>query len=143
MNTPTPFLILEPHQLVTPFAGLRVQHAANLDRLTHAMAEAGQIVPVLVIPDEQSQSWVLIDGYRRLEVLRRLEIEQIKAQALPCKEDEAMLLHMAHGQARSWETIEEAGLIRELHDCFGLSLRQIATRIGRHASWVQRRLALI
>lgn len=108
-----------------------------------AIAEAGQVVPVLVIPGEQPQSWVLIDGYRRLEVLRRLEIEEVKAHVLPCKEDEAMLLHMAQGQSRSWEVIEEAGLIRELHDRFNFSLRQIATRIGRHASWVQRRLAII
>lgn len=134
---------LETSHLLTPFAGLRMRHAASLEQLTQAISEAGQLVPMLVTAGEEAGKWILIDGYRRLEVLRRLEIEQVKAQLLPGNEQDAILLHLAHGQARTWEAIEEAGLIRELHERCGLSMRHIAANIGRNVSWVQRRLALI
>ncbi|MEO5348383.1 MAG: ParB/RepB/Spo0J family partition protein [Magnetococcus sp. YQC-3] len=132
----TTILTLETRYLLTPFAELRMRHAASLEQLTQAIAEAGQLVPMLVTAGKEAGQWVLIDGYRRLEVLRRLDIEQVKAQLLPGDEKDAMLLHLAHGQARAWEAIEEAGLIRELHERCGLSLRHIAASIGRHVSWV-------
>jgi ParB family transcriptional regulator, chromosome partitioning protein len=140
---PTSIISLEPHQIELRFQRLRIQNAKGLDLLSQSIAEAGQLVPVQVIPSEQQDSWILIDGYQRFEALQRLKIEQIQSQVLTCGEKQALLLHMAQGQSRTWEAIEEAGLIYELHKRLGHSLREIAASIGKSPSWVQRRLALI
>ena len=114
-----------------------------LDLLSRSLEEAGQLVPVLVIPGERAGLWILIDGYLRVEALKRLDREVVRAEVFQGSEEEALMVHLARGQARNWETVEEAALIRELHDRFGCSLRLLAARIGRSASWVSHRISLI
>ncbi|MBF8274843.1 MAG: chromosome partitioning protein ParB [Magnetococcales bacterium] len=134
---------LELHQVDRRFQGLRMRNLTALNLLTRSLEEAGQLVPVLVIPAEQVGMWILIDGYMRVEALKRLEREVVQAEVFHGSEEEALMVHLAHGQARTWEVIEEAAMIRELHDRFDCSLRLLAARVGRSASWVSRRISLI
>jgi hypothetical protein len=50
------------------------------------------------------------------------------------------IIARAHG--RRWDVIEEAALIRELHDHHHLSQEKIASLVGRTQGWVSGRLAL-
>jgi ParB/RepB/Spo0J family partition protein len=134
---------LELHQVDRRFQGLRMRNLPALDLLSRSLEEAGQLVPVLVIPGERAGLWILIDGYLRVEALKRLDREVVRAEVFQGSEEEALMVHLARGQARNWETVEEAALIRELHDRFGCSLRLLAARIGRSASWVSHRISLI
>ncbi|MBF0246118.1 MAG: ParB/RepB/Spo0J family partition protein [Planctomycetes bacterium] len=134
---------LELHQVERRFQGLRMRNLPSLDLLTHSIEEAGQLVPVLVIPGERAGLWILIDGYLRVEALKRLDQEVVRAEVFHGSEEEALMVHLARSQARNWEVVEEAALIRELHDRFGCSLRLLAARIGRSASWVSHRVSLI
>jgi ParB-like chromosome segregation protein Spo0J len=68
-------LRLELHQLLTQFASLRVQEPRRLQKLTRSIERQGQLMPVVGVPaDGEEVRWVLIDGYRRLEALKHLEL---------------------------------------------------------------------
>jgi ParB-like chromosome segregation protein Spo0J len=56
---------------------------------------------------------------------------------------EALLQILIREQERRWEALEEASLIRELHDRHQLSQESIARLLGKDKSWVCRRLSLL
>ena len=84
---------------------------------------------------------VLIDGYLRVEALRRLGRDTVIATAWPATEPEA-LLHHHHLAASGTTAIEDAWLLARLRT-YGLSFDELATRLCRSKSWVSRRLALL
>jgi ParB family chromosome partitioning protein len=131
-------LRVERHQLLTRFASLRVADPRRQQKLTGSIERQGQLMPVVAVPADDR--WVLIDGYRRLAALRRLGQDLIWVDVWDRDVDEAVLLCLARGPERSWQAIEEAALIFELSRRH--SLREIATALGRDASWVSRRLSL-
>jgi hypothetical protein len=96
------------------------------------------VVTVTESPDSQHQ--VLIDGYQRLDALRKIGKDRIWADVWVHSVDEALLLCLARGSERGLEAIEEAALLHNLSDRF--SLRELAQRVGRDVSWVSRRLTL-
>ena len=49
---------------------------------------------------------------------------------------------LARAHSRKWDLLEEAALLRELHDQYHLSQSRIASMVGRKQSWVSGRLAL-
>lgn len=132
---------LEWHQLLTPFAALRVDDPRRLQKLVRSIERQGQLMPVVAVPaDAQELRWVLIDGYRRLAALQQLSQDRIWIDAWDRSVDEALLLCLARGPERSWQAIEEAALIYELSRRH--SLRGIAAALDRDVSWVSRRLSL-
>src|SRR5690606_30198427 len=99
--------------------------------------EIGQQVPVIVI--RESERFVLIDGYLRVEALRKLGRDVAAATSWPASEVEA-LLHRRH-LCVVVPAIEDAWLLARLRE-HGLSLDELARRLCRSKSWVSRRLAL-
>jgi ParB/RepB/Spo0J family partition protein len=133
---------IDLHALIPRFAPLRLHEAARLARLVASIEQQGQLMPVVAVADpDQDRQWVLIDGYRRLEALRRLGEDLIWVDVWARSVDEALLACLARGPERAWEAIEEAALIEELSNRH--SLHTIAQRLGRDVSWVSRRLALL
>jgi ParB-like chromosome segregation protein Spo0J len=92
---------------------------------------------------EGAERLVLIDGYRRVAALRRLGRDRAFIERWPCEVTEAVLGVLARTQSRSFAAIEEALLLRELTQGFGVSQREAARRCGRDGSWVNRRLKLL
>ena len=135
-------LPLDLHALVPRFAALRLRDAARIGRLVTSIEQQGQLTAVVVVPDpDNTQRWVLIDGYRRLDALQHLGRDRIQAHVWERSVDEALLGCLARGPDRGWEAIEEAALIEELAGRH--SQQAIARKIGRDVSWVSRRLSLI
>lgn len=133
---------LDLHALIPRFAPLRLRDPASLQRLLASIEQQGQLVPVVVVPDGDSDGhWVLIDGYRRLAVLQRLGADRIWVDVWARSVDEALLACLARGPERPWEAIEQAALIQELASRH--SLQAIAQQLGRDVSWVSRRLSLL
>ncbi len=130
------------HRLARPFAALRIQAPSTVDRLARSIEQYGQIVPVVVVA-ESEQSWILIDGYRRFDALRRCGQDLISVELWQCALATGLLRLLARSQGRCWWPLEEAAFIRELIERFGCSQRDIARDSGRDVSWVNRRLALI
>jgi ParB family chromosome partitioning protein len=127
------------HQLELRHDDLRIRGGDRRRRLIASVAELGQQVPVIVIREEARL--VLIDGYLRVEALRRLGRDRATATAWPVTEAEALLQHR-HLAASKQTAIEDAWLIARLRT-YGLSLDQLAVRLCRSKSWVSRRLALL
>ncbi|MCP4210733.1 MAG: ParB N-terminal domain-containing protein [Halieaceae bacterium] len=116
---------LDIHSLIPRFAPQRLHDAKRLHHLIRSIERNGQLTPVIVVPEEQDDlHWVLIDGYRRLEALRRVGEDLIWVDSWDGGVDEALLLCLARGPERAWEVIEEAALLQELATRH--SLREIA-----------------
>jgi ParB family chromosome partitioning protein len=130
------------HRLELRFACLRMRQPRAVERLAHSIEQNGQWVPVVAVA-EQAQRWVLIDGYLRVEALRRLARDTAEVQLWDCPLAQALLMVLVRVQARAWEAIEEGALIRELISGFELSQREVARQTGRDVSWVNRRLRLV
>ncbi|MEJ2326140.1 MAG: ParB N-terminal domain-containing protein [Chromatiaceae bacterium] len=135
-------LHLDLHALIPRFAALRLHDPARLGRLKASIERQGQLVPAVAVPEVDNEGhWVLIDGYRRREVLQQLGQDRIWVAAWERSVDEALMVCLARAPDRAWEAIEEAALIEELARRH--SLQAIAAQLGRDVSWVSRRLSLI
>jgi len=135
-------LHLDLHALIPRFAALRLRDPARLGRLKASLERQGQLVPVVAVPEADKEGyWVLIDGYRRREVLQSLGADRIWADVWERSVDEALMACLARAADRAWEAIEQAGLIEELARRH--TLQAIAAKLGRDVSWVSRRLSLI
>jgi ParB-like chromosome segregation protein Spo0J len=128
------------HQLELRHDDLRICDAERRRRLMASIAEMGQQVPVVVIHD--GDQLVLIDGYLRVAVLRRLQRDTALATTWPVSEAEALLHHHHLSAAAGRSAIEDAWFLSRLR-WHGLSLDALAQRLCRSKSWVSRRLALV
>jgi hypothetical protein len=86
--------------------------------------------------------FVLLDGYLRVKALRHCGRDTAVAEIWECKEEDALVEILARSHSRRWDFLEEAALLRELHDHYHLSQSRIASLVGRKQSWVSTRLAL-
>jgi ParB-like chromosome segregation protein Spo0J len=130
------------HQLELRFASLRLRQPRGVELLARSIEQNGQLVPVVAVA-EQANRWVLIDGYLRIEALRRLARDTAWVELWDCPVSQALLQTLVRVQDRTWEAIEEGAVIRELIERFGLSQREVARQTGRDVSWVNRRLGLV
>jgi ParB-like chromosome segregation protein Spo0J len=133
---------VELHRLILRYGKSRIRRPRDLHRLTDSIERHGQGAPVGTVAGEGGQL-VLIDGYLRVEAVRRCGKDTVLADVWPCQEDEAIVRVLGRSQERPWEAIEQAALIDELRGRFGWSLGEIARKLGRDLSWVSRRLALM
>lgn len=136
-------LELEHHQLDRLYERLRLRQEAAEQRLLGSLALRGQQVPiVVVVAAEEAGRYRVIDGFRRLRALERLGEDTVWATVWDLPELEALLL--ARGLRGAAETaIEQAWLLTELAQRFGLDGLELARRFDRSPSWVSRRLALV
>src|SRR5918994_5029415 len=101
---------VELHCLVPRFAHLRLARARALEALVHSIERDGQLTPVVAVAAPEHQ-WVLIDGYLRLEALRRCGHDTIQVDVWPGDVPQALIATLAQAQRRPWQSLEEAHLI--------------------------------
>lgn len=111
--------------------------------MARSLERYGQLSPVVVC--RRNERYELIDGFKRLGAARRLpQMEQLAARLLEADERTAKAaiygLNRAGGRTRE---LEEAWIIQALVREDGMSQVEVAELLGRHKSWVCRRLALI
>jgi len=134
---------LEINQLDLRYAHTRIKRPEALLPLMRSLEKWGQRRPVSVVSVSDPSSHVLVDGYLRVEALRRCGKDTVLAEVWRCGEMDALLQVLMREQERRWEGLEEASLIRELHDRHELSQESIARLLGKDKSWVCRRLSLL
>jgi hypothetical protein len=130
---------IDLHQLELRHRDLRIHDGEQRRRLIGSIAEIGQQVPVIVIRD--AERLVLIDGYLRVEALRRLHRDTAVATTWPLSEIDA-LLHHRHLTISKRAALEDAWLLGRLRD-HGLTMEDLARRLCRSKSWVSHRLGLL
>jgi len=123
------------------------RYRLHLPEAERAMARSleryGQLSPVVVCP--RQDRYELIDGFKRLGAARTLPgMSHLSGRLLEADERTAKAaiygLNRAGGRTRE---LEEAWIIQALVREDGLSQVEVAELLGRHKSWVCRRLALI
>ncbi|MCP4038209.1 MAG: ParB/RepB/Spo0J family partition protein [bacterium] len=133
---------VELEQLELRYTALRIMDRPRVQRLVASICEQGQQTPVLVIRGE-ADSFVLIDGYARVEALRKLATDIVDAAVLELPEAEALVVGYRLDNTRQRSALEEGWILRELADGHGLGLEVLARKLDRSRSWVSRRLALV
>lgn len=141
MDEPRPGLDLEPHQLDLRYEHLRLLREGSQDRLVGSLSAQGQQAPIVVI-EAEGGCYRVIDGFRRVRALSRLGVDTVWATVWELTDVEALLLDRTLRSA-SETVLEQAWLLTELSERFGLDGQELARRFDRSASWVSRRLALV
>src|ERR1700694_3042670 len=111
--------------------------------MARSLERYGQLSPVVVC--RRQDRYELIDGFKRLSAVRGLaQIPHLSARLMEADERTAKAaiygLNRAGGRTRE---LEEAWIIQALVREDGMSQLEVAELLGRHKSWICRRLALI
>lgn len=131
---------LELHQLILRYAPVRKRQPSRERALLASLAERGQQLPIVVVAE--GDHYVVIDGYKRVRALKRLACDTVRGTCWAMEELEALMLERRL-RSGSEDAFEQAWLLAELRERFGLALEELAQRFERSRSWVSRRLGLI
>lgn len=135
---------LEFHQLNRRYEHLRARRADEQRRLVASLAASGQQTPIVVVAVSGTpDSYLVIDGYKRIAALEQLGKDTVDAVIWPMSESEALVLECSMRLGQRDTALEEGWRLQELRDRFGYSLDDLARRFDRSTSWVCRRLALV
>jgi ParB-like chromosome segregation protein Spo0J len=111
--------------------------------LAQSLERYGQVSPVVICVQEQSL--VLVDGFKRLRAARKLKgMECLDARCIEVDEQgaKAAVYNLNRAGQRPVE-LEESWIVHALVREDGLSQVEAAQLLGRHKSWVNRRLAML
>ncbi len=134
---PIGFLYPNPHQLRT---GLE---DAGLGDLAASIKDVGVLEPLLVTRKGRKR-YILIAGHRRLEAAKQAELSHVPCIVLDLSDDEFLHYSLIENLQRSDLTpLEEATAIRKLIDLTGLTYREIASKLGKSATFVSDRVSLL
>lgn len=122
---------LELHQLELRYEGIRKRAPVAERALVGSLAEIGQQLPVIVVGE--AERFILIDGYKRVRALKRLAHDTVRASGWQMSEVEALLLERRM-RCVSEDAFDQAWLLAELRNRFGLSLEELARRFERDKS---------
>ncbi len=121
----------------------RLPDAAAEAAMAGSLARYGQISPLAVCLREERPE--VLDGFKRVGAVRLLSgISSLEARLVEVDEAtaKAMILGL-NGIGGRMKELEEAWVVQALVREDGLSQLQVAELLGRHKSWVCRRLALL
>ena len=141
-----------PEEEVRPLALEQIDERLHRYRLAQpklekSMAQSleryGQVSPIMVCVQEED--YVLIDGFKRLRAARTLKgISRLQARRMDVDEQgaKAAVYNLNRIGQRPLE-LEESWIVHALVREDGLSQVEAAQLLGRHKSWVNRRLAML
>lgn len=115
-------------------------------RQEHAVAESlrrlGQLMPIVAAPRQTVLA--VIDGFKRLRAARAIGLLALRVRVVELEDRSAVaaIVTLNHGSAALTD-LEEAMVVRTLCREHGLDQGQVAELLGRHKSWVSRRLSLV
>lgn len=121
----------------------RLQSPQAERRMARSLERYGQLAPLVVCP--QQETLVLVDGFKRLHAARTLKgmthlsVRPLELDASGAKA--AIYTLNRHGSVP--QELEEAWIVHALVREDGLQQVEAARLLGRHKSWVNRRLAML
>lgn len=121
----------------------RLPNEAAEAAMARSMSRDGQLSPsVVCLRDDRVE---MVDGFKRLSAARHLEnCRGLLAKRLELDESGAKAaIYRLNQIAQPTRELEEAWIVRALVREDGLSQVEVAELMGRHKSWVCRRLALL
>ena len=124
------------------YADLRIIQPQAEKAMEQSLQRYGQLTPVVV--GREGDGYEMVDGFKRLRAGRRLGYERLHARLMPGgrRAMKAAIIYL-NTKSRTIADIETAMVIRSLYREDHLSQVEIATLLGRHKSFVCRRLKLV
>ena len=120
----------------------RLADEAGERDMVQSLRRHGQITPLVVCRHEETLH--VLDGFKRMAAALALGQPNLRCQVLVADERQAKVaLLTLHGAGKRLVELEEAWLVQALVREDGLSQVEVAELLGRHKSWVCRRLALL
>ena len=125
------------------FGHLRIVNPASDNAMLRSMEKYGQMTPVVVSRIEQG-GYELLDGFKRLRAGKALSLSSLDARILNLgvRAGKVAIIQL-NWTGKSINSMEEALVVHSLYHEDALSQVEIATLLGRHKSWVCRRISLI
>ena len=113
------------------------------EAMARSLRRYGQMAPIVVCLRDEVP--VLVDGFKRLAAARGLKgLGTLSARRIEVDERNAKAaMYGLNRIGRHFGELEEAWLVQALVREDGLSQVEVATLLGRHKSWVCRRLAMM
>jgi ParB-like chromosome segregation protein Spo0J len=133
---------LEINQLCLSLEKLRTHSSSSYLKMAESITHYSQLTPVIVVSDK-NKGLILVDGYLRIRALQKLGVDRCDGEIWECDLTTALLLQLTKTREKHLEAIEEATILDVLHHELGLSQNEIAKRVARDVSWVNRRLSLL
>jgi ParB/RepB/Spo0J family partition protein len=122
------------------YGALRIVNPRADEAMVQSMKKYGQLSPVVCA---RVGGYELLDGFKRLRACHRIGKETLKARILEATERVLKAAIIQLNRGRSISELEEAMVLSSLHREDGLLQTEIAVLLGRHKSWVSRRISLI
>jgi ParB/RepB/Spo0J family partition protein len=131
-------------QLGQRFAALRIVNPSAEASVLQSMQQYGQLSPVVANRGESPGRYELLDGFKRFRAAQKLGFEHLQTRifAFGARASKAAILQL-NWVGKSVNHLEEALVLVSLVREDGLTQEQAAVLVGRHKSWVSRRIALV
>jgi ParB-like chromosome segregation protein Spo0J len=120
---------------------LRLCDEGALRRMRGSLVQHGQLSALTVFVSGEGLS--ILDGFKRVRAARALGWRTLYARIDEVQGVDVKLRLMELHASRGLSELEQGWVVRSLYREDGLSQSQIAQRMGRHKSWVWRRLMLV
>lgn len=123
----------------------RLHDTAAERALLDSIARQGILDPLFLAGSAGSQRHILIDGFKRYRCARKLGMGMVPAE---CMSDDVATGIVTFIRRNEYghggiTVLEQAALIEELHRRCGMSIYDIARRLGHSPSWVSMRLGIL
>jgi hypothetical protein len=127
---------------------IRLAHTRHKDtsaekRLLMSIQERDIQEPLQVAHDKATDHCILLDGFKRYRCAMKLNIHTVPVDYIGSDIVIGIVTMLRREESKGITTIEQAALIDELHQQYGLSISEIATLLERSPSWVKLRLGMI
>jgi ParB/RepB/Spo0J family partition protein len=122
-------------------AGLRLLGEEVVRPMQQSLRRHGQLCALAAYRAEDDGLEV-IDGFKRLRAARELGWKELRVRVLALDVIAATAAIVALNEGHTLTELEEAWLCRTLYREHAVTQPEIARRLGRHKSWVCRRLTL-
>ena len=119
-------------------------HDEELQELSLSIREHGIIQPLIVMPENNAEEFILIAGERRLRAAKLAGLTMVPAIIRQASEQEHLELALIENvQRENLSPLETAAAYQELIDNFNLSHDEIAKRVGKSRVSVTNTLRLL
>ena len=129
--------------LTETHAAMRLGAPNDVQLMRASLERHGQLTPVVAYARAIDQSLELVDGFKRLRAAREIAWPTLVVRVLACSGAHAIASMMTLNTSGGLTELEEAWLCRALCRDQRLAQHEVARLLGRHKSWVCRRLMLV
>lgn len=137
-----PFVEIALSEIGQSYGRLRLVHPQADAGMVDSLRQFGQIFPIVVVA--LGERYELVDGFKRLRAMKQLGYECVRASVvnLGVHALKAAMIALNRRKGAICD-LEEGMVVHSLCREDGLSQVDVALLLGRHKSWVCRRLSLI